>query len=436
MREGGTTWPAFSFFSLPSQQFIAIEAVSPHGDTAKLRRFISSLALGSSPFTGCALAEFQSPNGDTSDRQGCWGGLCQKETQELKSEAVKNCAVLVTEVYFLPLYDLLYYPSFTCPWRTSMAEYFSGRRKVREPFFINKEFKNIKIQCTVFEYWVERGSETVYCGETEEFEVAKTVGISKTNSEEIKTKVESSIGVKGVAEVKSSIEGTIGTSIAWNVSTMQTRKFNITAPKCGRKTITAYARYREFELVAFKRGNWLFRPDFWDKLWEQPVREETGNYASIPDTVEYDPECSRGGECSNVPVSPEFDGRLSLDFGPLSIQVPYKLTPKELRVRIENHGITYPVYDGHKVTTALLKDGLQLEVMPPAISPIHQFFLGEGWKGALRATSRIVKDDLDLNPVPLSGKAKVLKEGAIVTKGTKQGVAASLVPNKDILKIS
>jgi len=300
-----------------------------------------------------------------------------------------------------------------------MAEYFSGRRKVREPFFIDRDFKNIKIECTVFEYWVDRGSQTVYCGETEEFEVAKTVGISKTNSEEIKAKIESSIGVKGLAELKSSIEGTMGSSVTWNVSTTQTRKFDITAPKCGRKTITAYALYREYELVAYKEGNWFFNPGYWDKLWDEPVREETGSYASVPDTVEWDPQCSKnGGECLNEPDSPKFDGRLSLDFGPLSMRVPYKLVPKQLRIRIENHGISYPVYDDHKTVTALLKDGLKLTVMPAAISPIHQFLLGEGWRGRLQAMSRIVKDDADLNKV------------------TVEDVEALLNPSPDFLEIS
>ena len=74
--------------------------------------------------------------------------------------------------------------------------------------------------------------------------------------------------------------------------------------------------------------------------------------------------------------------------------------------------------------------------MPSAISPIHQFFLGEGWQGALRATSRIVKDDFELNPVTLPDKPTVLNEGAVLSQVTTQGVEASLSPNTDFLKIS
>jgi hypothetical protein len=304
-----------------------------------------------------------------------------------------------------------------------MLEHFFGRKLVQGPFFVGGDFKNLRLQCTVFERWGSRGSKTLYCDDKKTIEVSKTVGITKTTSESIQSTLEGEIGVTGVAKVKSSIQALTGYSVQWSVSTTEKDSYEIKAPKCGRKTLSAYALLREYEFVAFKRGNWIFRADFWDQVWDEPfvVVEETGDYMTIPEVSERDQRCiDQLSECREPKESPAFDGRLALNFGPLAVLVPYKVLDKELRLRIDKFGLSYPIADRHRTIMELRSGEKKLNIQRSVMSPVDLFFIGEDGRSHFQVTAKIVEYDVNVGD----------------SRTQSERVEALLTPSREPMEIS
>jgi hypothetical protein len=217
-----------------------------------------------------------------------------------------------------------------------MAQYFSGRRQVGNQIELKLGSEKAKLFCSIFEYWLDNVPGcTLHCGAEANAEITRTVGITTRSSETLEGTIESSIGIKGVAHLKSSLKGVMGHEVTWARSISTKMTFPCKAPKCGTYEVSIYQLIREYELSYFRRG-WLFRSDLWDEKWTKTLVEETEKYDAIPDKTEYDEQCS----CEEK-ISPVYYGRLYFDFGNLSLRAPYKLTSTGFDLRIAEHIIYF-----------------------------------------------------------------------------------------------
>jgi hypothetical protein len=151
--------------------------------------------------------------------------------------------------------------------------------------------------------------------------------------------------------LKSSIKASCGREVQWTYTKAEEQSYVFNAPKCGSKSLTLYQLTYEYDLVGYHRG-YLFKSSVWDRKWARTIPEELPFYSAVPDSIEYSEFCK---DCEPKP-SPEYDGRLSIDLGPLSLLVPYKLSEKSLDVRVGKFGIRYPVLN-YENTVRAMKDG-------------------------------------------------------------------------------
>lgn len=218
-----------------------------------------------------------------------------------------------------------------------MAEYFPGRRQAGEKTEVSLDSGKSKVQCTVFERWVDISPGTdLYCGAKSTVELTKAVGITQTSSETLEGSVESSLGVAGVAKIKSQIKGVLGKETNWNESVTHKVTFECEAPKCGHYQMTIHQLQREYELTLFRRGMWPFRSDSWDWKWDKTIVEKVDQYDAIPDVTEFDERC----KCPPKD-SPDYDGRLGCEIGNLGLRVPFKLNPSGFQVQIGKYVVSF-----------------------------------------------------------------------------------------------
>lgn len=218
-----------------------------------------------------------------------------------------------------------------------MSHYFEGRKQVGEPFEVGMSGRR-KLRCTIYQRWAEKDHYECHCGLTLPVKITKTQGITKTDSESFESSVSSKIGVKDVAELSSKIKAVSGHEVQWSYSKAEEMSFTCDAPQCGCKVVSVSQLVQEYELILYVRG-YLFKRNVWDMEWSRTISQELPFYSATQDVQEYDERCK---DCVVKP-SPEFDGRLSLDLGVLSLRVPYKMTKEQLDVRVGKFGLRFPV---------------------------------------------------------------------------------------------
>lgn len=201
-----------------------------------------------------------------------------------------------------------------------MATYFIGRRRVGS--FILYPHSGAVLSCNVFERWEDIDlSSTARCGVAGSIEVRKEVGLSERDHHTLKVNVEGSIGVEAIASLKSKVEETVGREVNWSLARATTQTFSFTAEKCGRHSETIYQMVREYEL-SYKRKRF-----FGSESWERTVRERTQCHDAVPDIEDWDEAC----KCPK-PTRRDYDGRLQLDMGDLSMRVPFRRTPEGIEI--------------------------------------------------------------------------------------------------------
>lgn len=247
-----------------------------------------------------------------------------------------------------------------------MALYFPGRREVGKKIELELDSGKGRLEYSIFEYWLDNVPGcTIYCGAEANAEIVRTVGLTTKSTETLETAFESSIGVAGLAQLKSSLRKTLGQEVTWTHSVSTKMTFPCKAPECGKYELTIYQLMRELEVSYFRRGSWLFKSDVWDRKWTKTIIEETEKYDAIPDKTEYDERCS-----CQAKETPGYDGRLCFDFGNLSMRVPYKLTSEGLKVRIAEYVISFSFSDyiwGLRGLDRRLSISVATEVIPAAL---------------------------------------------------------------------
>jgi len=234
-----------------------------------------------------------------------------------------------------------------------MAVYFQGRRRMGS-FLLALNDRKATLNCEIFERWEDIDcSTTARCGADGQCEVSKTLGISEKTARTLEDVVESSIGIKGFAELKAQAKDIIGKEVNWSQSTTTTKTFPYKAPKCGRFTLIIYQLVREFEL-SYHRPRLLGA----DEIWDRVIREDTNTHDALPDVLEFD----------NYPA-----GVRGFDRG-FSITLPVDIVPAPLRFLsgIDGETIEAHVSRFKEAGEKLVFDQLK---SPPSIVELPEIFI-------------------------------------------------------------
>lgn len=251
-----------------------------------------------------------------------------------------------------------------------MAVYFSGRKFIGES---SQSFNSgrARVDIRVFERWDDMDISSIgRCGEPATCKVEKAEGLSDKSIQTLKGVIESTLGVEGLAAVKSQIENIVGREVQWNRSITVTKNFNYPSPKCGRAVITIYELRREYEVTYLELRRHLFRNDVWDKKWTRILRQETNKHDGLSDIEEYDELCN----CPDVKHA-EYDGRLCFDLGNLSFRAPFRLKEGGFDVQIFYRVVSFTFSESASSIRAL-EEGITITI-PTEIIPDVLKFLGD-----------------------------------------------------------
>jgi hypothetical protein len=263
-----------------------------------------------------------------------------------------------------------------------MAMYFSGRRLVKS-FTREGSGDRERLEWRVFEEWrdINEGT-TARCGNPGTCVVKLTRGLSEKAMSTLKDTIGGSFGVKDVWAFKAEVEETIGRELNWHAATSSEKTFTIQSPRCGCAALTIYQLVRIFEVTIYRK-KWFARADNkWAKICTRTFDEPTNNHDGLPDTLPYDPRCG----CPEPSVEPKYDGFVCLDFGRISLRVPYTVTETGLEVQIDRQIINVAATDFPSLLRGL-DGGLDIEVSSSFI-PEPMLFLGEISVLALNGTIR------------------------------------------------
>jgi hypothetical protein len=252
-----------------------------------------------------------------------------------------------------------------------MAGYFRGVRDVHR-FTMDWEGGKGLIECAVSEQWtdIDTGT-TVRCGETGSCTVTATVGLSEQYSNTLESSIEGSLGVTGIAQLKTNIKTATGTVVNWSRGATRSQTFNLTAPKCGRNSLSVYQLERIYDLTYRRSSAPWFRsePRIWHLKWARRIVEGTSNYDALPDREQVDDICG----CKDA-LEERWRGIASISSSPVSFRVPYKYDfARRLVLNLPNGMKTIDLQADDVVGTDL-KEGLLLS-LPLAAIPEPLVFL-------------------------------------------------------------
>jgi hypothetical protein len=267
-----------------------------------------------------------------------------------------------------------------------MAHYFPDRRIIRELFKIDIVPDKLYVQCAIYERFEFRANLPCTCGQKTSKKFSKTQGVSTKISATIATFVEGSLGVAGLAQLKTSIQATLGAEVNWSESRTEETNFECAPPKCGSCDLTIYQLVREHELAIYRKGGGIFRPGFWDKKWSGTIPEEVESYAEVPDCLEWDDKC----KCPPRHLNADYDGRVSVDFGDICILAPYKFTDEGIKIRLAKLVVSFPFYKYADAVTTLLT-GLTM-TFQRSFLPKEALFLGNLQGESYAANVRFYRD--------------------------------------------
>lgn len=208
-----------------------------------------------------------------------------------------------------------------------MAQFFEGREHIGSAFFLETGSKNERVKCAAFNRWIDtKQGVTLRCGRDANIEISKTVGLGETKSETSEDSIESTLGVTGLAKLKSQMKEILGYEISWNRATSTKVSLNRKAPPCGRYELAVQQLVREYDFTFYRRGSWPFRHDTWDLKGQRPgVPEYTETYDLIEDDFEFDERC-KNRACEAPATAPDYEGRISLGFPNVTFNAPYKIS--------------------------------------------------------------------------------------------------------------
>lgn len=266
-----------------------------------------------------------------------------------------------------------------------MAEYYPERRLIRQLFEIPIVTDKVKVMCAIYERWDFRRAFDCECGNKVTLKLIKTEGLSAAASAALQGSIESSLGVAGFASLKTTLQATVGITVNWSQVQSEEFTYECDPPKCGKRDISIYQLIREYDLAVYKRGG-LFKAGVWDRNGGASIPELTGYYTEVTDCIEWSKSC----KCPPQETRADYDGRVSVDLGNISILAPYRLTIKGIDIRIARNVISFPFFAYHEAVGSL-ESGLKMNFRRNWL-PSETIFLGRLEGDTFEAVVRIYRD--------------------------------------------
>src|ERR1051325_6334389 len=116
------------------------------------------------------------------------------------------------------------------------TDFFTGDRTLAT-ISIRSPRGNAELNCTVFQRWQSIWSRTLACGSRFSRAITRQFGVSQTEMQELRSLVESSIGVKAVSSLKAEIEAKQTLQVKLDYSESTTDSLQFTVDKCDQRTI-------------------------------------------------------------------------------------------------------------------------------------------------------------------------------------------------------
>lgn len=192
-------------------------------------------------------------------------------------------------------------------------EFFTGDRTA-DSFQIELHDGRAKLTCIIVERWEELFSRSLTCGARNTRTITQRFGISSVEHEDLEATIKGSLGLKGIAELKSEVKGKTGRELHLEESREVVEEFEFEAPVCGQLNLQVYQLKRIFKLSYSDSRFWHAGS------WTKTLTEYTNRINDLSKQVENDPACG----CKRKPESGS-DGFLHLIVSNnLGMLVPYR----------------------------------------------------------------------------------------------------------------
>jgi len=182
-------------------------------------------------------------------------------------------------------------------------EFFFDERQI-DSFSLDLHDGKTTLTCTVIERWDELLGRVYRCGNGETQKIVRHRGISVEERQNLEATIKSSLGLTGIAELKSAIKGEVARKIEFEESQDLTREFTFAAPKCGRLELLWYQLKRLYRFQCSDRRRW--HTGSWTRTfteWVDLIYDATQRFP-------YDPNCN-----CEPKSAPKNDGSVTILLG-------------------------------------------------------------------------------------------------------------------------
>lgn len=266
-----------------------------------------------------------------------------------------------------------------------MATYFRERRVIGTTL-CELEPGRLEIRCEIHERWEDIDSTTARCGDDGTCTISRHIGVSQKTAETIKASIETELGLSGISKLKTSIEGTIGREVIWEARTETTKTFPFKVPKCGRATLTIYQLFRDYDISIWRRKRWPGGGE-WRETGRRLISEALNAHDALKDIEDRDPGC----KCPPAPAD-DPHGFLCLDFGTVSLRLPYRLTDTELELLGLESAVAFSIekFDSRDNAMQSLLEGIDFKIARRLLPEPILFLLGDAGSGDADVNTRFI----------------------------------------------
>jgi hypothetical protein len=208
-----------------------------------------------------------------------------------------------------------------------MAKFFPGRRSLKPIELFWNKFKT-HFKCEIYAYWKDIDYTSISCGSKANFTLRRRVGIDKKEYSTIGSLIQGSLGIKGLAEIKSEIQEKSGIEVSWHEYEESEKSISFKAPELGRRSDYIYQLVREYVI------NFSDRRLFQNERWQNVITEYTHYHHQQHLIQKYDPECE-GADKSRF-AGEIYDGNLEIDMGNVSMLVPFKTSESAIEIFLDD----------------------------------------------------------------------------------------------------
>jgi hypothetical protein len=170
------------------------------------------------------------------------------------------------------------------------------------------------LHCAVEESWQDILLRPLLCGDKYKHTFRRRTGVNVSDRIELEALIKGSVGLKGIAELASSIKSSSSQEISLQEMQEAEEEYTFEAPKCGRYTVALYQLKRTHQFF-YEDHRFLHK-----EVWSKTVTEWTNQIYNASTRIEYDPSCG----CKEQSPTEHPDGFVILDLGKIIWLVEYR----------------------------------------------------------------------------------------------------------------